>query len=308
MSIWQDRLRESEQACRLALEEPELAQSGPAFAKEFPAAEDCYAALARAGVSLEFAAGLEQIEQRLQAPPHAFERWMLLRAAQVAFPKLATWPVADDVKACWADEAMFFAQPPKLWLPVFLFTDLRFREMARIVTLQRYPAGQFHWEVSSLPRSWLYRAPVRDWWRVGKTVALGMRGTRPVAEIHVNYRRKNRLTLDESEGLRSYYRLARSIELQPEQHGLMTCSWLYCPSTASFAPRIAWLREFFLSQGATLFPIGPAPTDSGFLIGSEERRRLFEQGTYRPTMTCVVWPRPQMLAWAKTYRDLDPTP
>lgn len=306
MKGWQDRLRESEQACRLAFEEPELVRSGPAFAREFPAAEDCFVALARAGVSLESAVGLEQIAHRLQAPPHAFERWMLLRAAQAAFPRLINWPVADDVKACWADEALSFAQPPKFWLPVFLATHVRFREMARVATLQRYPAGQFHWEVSGLPRSWLYRAPLRDWWRVGKSVVLQMRGTSPVAEIHVNDRRRNRITLSETEGLRSFYRLACSLEFQPELRGLMTCSWLYCPSTASLAPRIAWLREFFLRQGAVLFPIGPAPADSGFLIGSEERRRLYEQGSYRPAMTCVVWPRRQMLAWAKTYSDPDP--
>src|SRR5665213_294837 len=101
MNTWQDRVRESEQACRLALREPELARAVPAFEREFPTAEDCYLALARAGVSLESAAGLEQVAHRLQTPPHAFERWMLLRAAQAAFPRLATWPVADDVKACW---------------------------------------------------------------------------------------------------------------------------------------------------------------------------------------------------------------
>jgi hypothetical protein len=306
MNTWRDRVRESEQACRLALEEPELARVGPAFERVFPSPEDCYLALARAGVSLESAVGLEQIAHRLLAPPHAFERWMLLRAAQAAFPRLATWRVTDDLKACWADEALFFAQPPKLWLPVFIATHVRFREMARVATLQRYPAGQFHWEVSGLPRSWMYQAPVRDWWRVSKSIMIEMRGTRPVAEVHVNDRRKNRLTLSESEALRSYYRLARSLELQPELHGLITCSWLYCPATAILVPRIAWLREFFLSQSAVLFPIGPAPADSGFMVGSEERRRLYEEGSYRPTMTCVIWPRRQILAWAKTYSDPDP--
>jgi len=305
MNQWQDRLQEAEQVCRLALEEPELARCGPAFAREFPAAEDCYAALAQAGVSLESAAGLEQVAHRLQAPPRAFERWMLLRATQAAFPRVANWPVTDDVKTCWADEALFFARPPNFGLPFFLVTDVRFREMARIATLQRYPAGQFHWEVSSFPRSWLLKAPVGDWWRMGKSVLLEMRGISPVAEIHVNDRRKNRLTLSESEALRSYYRLARSLELQPEFHGSIACSWLYCPSTAILAPRMAWMREFFLDHGAVLFPIGPAPTDSGFLVGSEERRRLYEQGSYRPTMTCVVWPKPRMLAWANTYTDPD---
>lgn len=306
MNGWQDRLRESEQACRLALEEPELARYGPAFAKKFPAAEDCYVALAKAGISSDSAAGLEAIAQRLQAPPHAFERWMLLRALHTAFPRIASWPVADDVKACWADEAFSFARPPELWLPSFFVADIRYREMARVATLQRYPAGQFHWEVSALPGSWLARAPVRDWWRLGKSVVWEMRGTGPVAEIHVNNRRKNRLTLSESEGLRSYYRLARSLKFQPELHGLIGCSWLYCPSTAILAPRIAWMREFFLSQGAALFPIGPAPADSGFLVGSEERKRLYEEGSYRPTLTCAVWPRSRILTWAETYRDPNP--
>jgi hypothetical protein len=81
--------------------------------------------------------------------------------------------------------------------------------------------------------------------------------------------------------------------------GFMMASWFFCGSTAKVSPRLAWLRTIPEAGGAELFDLGPAPQASGFLIGSEERRKLYEEGAYRPRMTCVLWPREQVLAWAE---------
>jgi hypothetical protein len=215
--------------------------------------------------------------------------------------------VADSVKALWAEEALFFARPPAAGQSLFALNGVRFREMARIVTLRRFPAGQFHWEMSGLPRSYILRSPKRQWPALLRCVLGSLHGFAPLAETHVNDRRKNRLTLTESEGVLSYCRLALSLALQPGVKGLCTGSWLYCETTGQVAPRLAWLRRFFAENGAVFGSIGPADADSGFLIGSEERRKLYEEGRYRPLMTYVLWPRQAMLRWAGQHPELAET-
>jgi hypothetical protein len=228
---------------------------------------------------------------------HEMERALLLTASLHAIPRVPALPVSETVKNLFADEFNFFASPPPVWEPHFGIGDLRYREMARVATLRRFPAGQFHWEVSSFPRSWLLKArrPVA----LLRHIQSRMGGFGPVLELHVNERRRNRIVLLEREANLSYARAARALREQPGMRGFMMASWFFCKTTAQVSPRLAWLRTIPEAAGAGAFDLGPAPESSGFLVGSEERRKLYEEGSYRPRMTCVLWPREQVIAWAE---------
>jgi hypothetical protein len=302
---WRHKLADAESACKAALDSPALriiteqTRAGPASTLCEPHA--CYAALERVSGDPGSTAALDSIKRFLSAPLYTFEQWLLIQAAFVGMKRVAEMPVFDDVKTAWAEEAKFVAQPAPPWFSAFSLDHVRFREMARIITWRRFPAGQFHWEVSGLPRSTLLKAPAKDLPRIVTYWMRELRGFAPFWETHVNDRRKNRLTLTQAEGVKSYYRIARSIEMQPDVKGLVTFGWLYCPSTGQVTPRLAWLRDFFVQNGAVVTPIGLAPNDAGFLVGSEERRRLYEEGRYQPTMTCVLWSRRAMLEWASLH-------
>jgi hypothetical protein len=228
------------------------------------------------------------------------ERTLLMLASQHAIREVLSLPVSDGVKELFAAEFQFFAAPPPAWAPHFKWDDVRFLEMARIATLRRFPAGQFHWELAAFPRSWVARAsqPLRLLAHVA-----GMGGFAPLFEMHLNERRKNRLIVLEQEANLTYYRAARSIEKQPEVRGVMMASWLFCETTAQVTPRLSWLRQGPLSGGASVFDLGLARPDSGFMTGSEERRKLNEQGAYRPKFACVLWPRKALIEWANRHPE-----
>lgn len=290
-------LSEAESACRAALQSPGLA----ALAARLPAAvggpEECYAALGEVTVDPASTARLEAIQQTLPVLPHEFEQWLLVQAALAGMKRAVAIPVSNEVKAAWAEVARMCAEPSQAWLKALSLGHVRFHELARVVTWRRFPAGQFHWEVSGFPRSTLLKLSGRDLVRVLRYVG-GMGGFSPTFATHVNDLRKNRLTLTEAEAIKSYYQLARSMALQPAVRGLVTCSWLYCPSTCEVTPRLAWLREFFVKNGGVIASAGPAASSAGFLVGSEERRKLYEQGLYRPTNAWVLWSRRAILEWA----------
>jgi hypothetical protein len=87
--------------------------------------------------------------------------------------------------------------------------------------------------------------------------------------------------------------------------GVMMASWLFCSTTAEVTPRLGWLRRIPEEGGALLVDLGEAPADSGFLTGSEERRKMYEEGRYRPRMTCVLWPREALIRWAAGRPERD---
>ena len=243
-----------------------------------------------------FCPGRSEEMERLRASSAAgntLEQTLLILASQHALPQVPGLPVADSVKRLLAEEFRFFADPPAAWLRHFRVEDLRYREMCRLATFRRFPAGQFEWQVSKLRRPW----------RLLGSVLRTMGGFGPLFELHVNPRRKARLILLEKEANLSYYRVARSLEKQPDVRGVMLKSWLFCESTARVTPRLAWLRRTPLAAGARIVDLGEAPPESGYLTGSEERRKLYVLGEYLPRMACVLWPRQALIEWANQHPE-----
>jgi hypothetical protein len=198
---------------------------------------------------------------------------------------------------------MYAAAPGRLPEP-FDLARASFVAMARIATLSRFPAGQLDWEVSGIPRSWLFKVPRRRLPRLLGSILFELGGFQPAFFSHINPNRRNQTSLLERESLRSYHRMARSMERQPQIRGLVTSSWLHSPETFRVSPHLAWLNAVFLENGGYVVPLGPADPDCGVLHRSPERRQAYETGTFRPTEALVVWPRTAMLAWAAGHDDL----
>jgi hypothetical protein len=298
------QLAAASEACRLKLGEEAFART---LERLGPLAQPdrAFQLLSQITVHSESGAEVARLSASIspEAVPNAVERTLLVLASLHAMERVPSLPVGDCVKELLAGEFQFFANPPAAWAASFQADDVRYREMARVATLRRFPAGQFQWEISALPRSWVIKA--RRPWQVLAHAIRRMGGFGPLFEMHLNARRKNRLVLLENEANLSYFRAARAVEMQPAVRGLFMASWLFCESTARVTPRLAWLRRVLLEGGAAIAAMGPAPEDSGFLTGSEERRRLYEEGAYRPRVSCVLWPRTALIEWANRHPEFD---
>lgn len=296
-----DRLAAATEACERTLALPEFLQVSAALGSYADPANAFHLLSAvTANSSTEEFSCLRDLAPADPAT-NLVERTLLLLAVRHATPLVAEFPVSDSVKNLFAEDFEFYATPPARWIESFRADHVRYREMARIVTLRRFPAGQFHWEMAAFPRSWALRND--KVFQLLSHLAFRMHGFGPLFELHLNERRKNRLMLLEAEGCRSYYKMAESLERQPGTKGLLMGSWLYCESTARITPHLAWLRQIPLDAGALAVSVGPASPDSGFLVGSNERRKLYEEGKYRPQVTCILWPRDSVIAWAKQHPE-----
>gem|GEM_PF-5592167 len=229
-------------------------------------------------------------------PAGAVERYALLQGFLASLPRLAELSLHDSIKRFYCVQCAEIANPPANRAPFFRQGTPPFDEMAKIASLRRFPAGQLTFDVTGFPRSWLLRihpaslpAAVR---------ALCRQGLGPVVAPHVNHWRPNPLFVLKNENERSLRRIAMCMELRPDIGGLVADSWLYSADVGDEFPHLAWVRNFFIDNGAFLVDMETAAPDSGFLVGSARRRELWQEGKFRPRRTLVLWDRHSMLSWA----------
>jgi hypothetical protein len=208
--------------------------------------------------------------------------------------------VYDAVKESLCEEFQSWALLDEEVKKEFVVGRSRFVAMCKMASLRRFPAGQFDWDISGLPISYLLRVNPRVLPRAIYFAATKLRGRAPVFFAHLGYRRPSR-SLSEREANKSYYRMAKSLELQPEVKGFVASSWIRSPDTHRVSPHLSWLNRVFLENGGFVAVMGPADPNCGVLVHSQTRRRLYELGEFKPTIGLVIWPRKEMIAWAKAH-------
>lgn len=234
----------------------------------------------------------------------ALERWLLLRMAGASLERVAALPVSPDVQRLFLEEFTLYAAPDKRRSPLLALGTPTFRAACEVASLARFPAGQLHWDVSGLERRALLRVPTAQLPRVLTFVAARMRGFGPAYFSHVNGLRRNPFVWVETESNKSYYRMARSLERQPEMLGLVTRAWFHDPDLEATSPHLAWTNRVFTENGGIVVANGKAESDAGFLANNTDRQAAYERGEYRPKYGLVLWPRAAMIAWANRHPEL----
>jgi len=232
----------------------------------------------------------------------AFERFLVVAAAAKAADRVAHLPIDERVKELFYRKFSLYATGASH--ETFDVDRGSFVAMAGVATLRRFPAGQLDWVVSGVPRSWLLRLRPADLPRFVRVVVLELGGFAPAFFSHLDPTRPNHATLLERESLRSYHRMAQSMERQPSIKGLITASWFHSPDTFVVSPHLAWANDVFRRHGGHVFQLGAVDPDCGVFHRSPERRQAFERGAFTPTEALVIWPRSAMLAWAAEHQDL----
>jgi hypothetical protein len=236
----------------------------------------------------------------VDAAPGAFERFVLANAVLRHLKDLESADVPPAVKRLTSIGLLRFADSRE----VIALSGSRFEALCKMATLRRFAAGQFDWERSGIPRSWLPRVrPPSALRRLLSLIAFEWRAFGPAFFVHMPAAHPV-FALREAEVLRSYYRMAQAMELQPEVKGLIASAWLHSPATFQVSPHLAWLNNVFADHGAVMATMGPATPDCGVLANSVERQRAFSDGRFKPTIGLIVWPRRDMLAWAAAHREL----
>ena len=179
-------------------------------------------------------------------------------------------------------------------------SDIFFKDFA-ICRLKAFPAGGAHIvdEYSGFSRTTLLSG---GFGRFFKFLFFLLFVTRGNAPFYVTHTHLSEIEEFGPEGRdECYARIANMLEHHPEMKGMYSASWFNDPALEEVSPRLAYLRKRPQEIGAWVFRIGE-DIEGGALSKSATRRKLYEEGKYIPTAYLVVWPRKDLIAWAKRRR------
>jgi hypothetical protein len=240
--------------------------------------------------------------KKLQGAPGEFERMLFTQVAAQYESAIDSLPVHPAVKNLLRDEFQFYSKPQ---LQPIELGSYPFVIAAKTLTLRRFPAGPMDWEISGFPRSWLLHVRKAELPRILRALAFDTHGFAPMFVMHVARKPKNRTLVLEHEVMRCQYRVARSLELQPQVKGITVRAWFHDPQTVRDNPHLDALNRVYREAGATIVIAGLAPADGGFLDNRAVRKKRYERGALRYSAGIVLWPRKAAIDWALRRSDLD---
>ena len=236
--------------------------------------------------------------------PGLLERALLARASLFTLKQIRELPVHDSVKYLFCKEFISCAGGSTTSAR-YAHTAYPFFAMSKIVLLQRFPAGQLHWEVSGFPRRWFARIQARALPEALSFFALKTRALRPYFEWHLGGIATRLPFLLEREALKTFYRIAATLEKQPSIRAIMGVSWMHSVETHRVSPHLAFLNRPFTESGGIYLDLGPDKPNSGFLAGDKRRAQLYASGEYRPTSGVVICSREQAISWKEAHPELE---
>ena len=227
------------------------------------------------------------------------ERLLLWHAAQGALPQVPSLPVEPSVRRRLEDDIQ---QLHRSKMPLTV-GSYHFDRASKMVTLRRFPAGPMEWEVSGIPRRCFLQGAFAANLRFLAFVIFRTGGFAPFFYMHVAPSPRNRGLSVPAEVCRSYYRMARSLELQPEVRGLVAYAWFHDPAALRDHPHLEAINRPYLKHGGLITVLGPAPADSGVLQGNAKRSADYLSGKVQYRYGFAVWPREAAVQWAKAHPE-----
>jgi hypothetical protein len=224
------------------------------------------------------------------------ERFMILQAILANLEAIPGLRLAPAVQACIYEQFAEFAanEARHAWCRAGTFS---FMVVAKKATLRIFAGGEFYWEVSGFPRSWLPKVAPESLPQVLWYLTTKFKGVRPAYFFHLDPGRRVRAL--SPDGLDACYRrMAQCLALQPEVRGILTVGWLHSPDTHRISPHLAWRNQTVLDNGGVVARIDLPVEHPLVFHRSPERRKAFEEGRFTPTNGLVLWAAADLRRWA----------
>ena len=240
------------------------------------------------------------LKKQAELEGDALERLLFWHAARQALPRVSSLPIEKSVRRRLDQDL----RQLHTMNPSMVAGSYHFDRAAKIATLQRFPAGPMEWELSGIPKTYFRQAAFPDNLRLLQFVISRLRGLAPCFFMHVAPAPRNRSLSVPKEVLRSYYRMARSLQLQPGVRALLAHAWFHDPAAVRDSPHLAVLNEPYL-HGGLITLLGQASPSSGVLAGNAQRSADYQAGKLEYKYGFAVWPRDAAIRWADAHPELE---
>ena len=228
------------------------------------------------------------------------ERLLLWHASRQALPRVPSLPVDKWVRGR-LDQDLRQLHTMNVSMAAGSY---HFDRAAKMATLRRFSAGPMEWEISGIPRSYFLQAAFPANLRFLAFVIFRVKGRMPCFFMHVAPTPRNRGLSVPKEVLRAYYRMARSLQLQPDMLALLAEAWFHDPAAVRDYPQLEVLSQPYLNHGGLITVLGPAPASSGVAEGNAQRKADYQAGKVQYKYGFAIWPREAAIRWADAHPEL----
>jgi hypothetical protein len=239
------------------------------------------------------------LKQRAGLEGDRLERLLIWHAAQQSLPCSAPLPVDKAVRGrLERDLRLLHTMNASMAAGSY-----HFNRAAKMATLRRFSAGPLEWELSGIPRSWLLQASFPANLRLLAFVTFRLGGWAPCFVLHAAPGPRSWSLVLSNQVFRAYYRLARSMQLQPAVRALVGSAWFHDPAAVRDSPHLEALSQPYLDHGGLIVLLGPAPPSSGVLEGNAHRRDAYQSGKLQYRYGLAIWPRDAAIRWAEEHQE-----
>jgi hypothetical protein len=244
---------------------------------------------------------IEALKKAAGAEGDEVERLLLWYASLQALPRIPSLPIDKWVREK-LDQDLRQLHAMKGSMATGSY---HFDRAAKMATLRRFPAGPMEWELSGIPRSYFLQAAFPANLRLLAFVTSRLRGLSPCFFMHVAPSPRNRGLSIPKEVLRAYYRMARSLQLQPEVRALLAHAWFHDPAAVRVHPHLEAINRPYVNHGGLITLLGPASPDSGVLERNAQRSADYLAGKVQYKYGLAIWPRDAAIRWADAHPEFN---
>ena len=241
----------------------------------------------------------QQIEDRYSsAALQLYLKLLLLKAMDRISSERPTLVFPDALKKLQKDELIRIQNdmshnPLEFYRPT---SDLFLKDLSLVTGRMLYLGGWMIEVSSKIPKKIALRGGLRQFFNYCSLVFLRSKSLGPYFQIHASDRHLDHF--NEPTRHKMYLQIAELLHLNPEIKGVFGASWYYDPVIPSISPRLGYLQDTPVQNGAKLF-FESTDENSKKLstLKSKTRENLVEKGQYVPKKFLLLWLRDDIIRW-----------
>jgi hypothetical protein len=178
-----------------------------------------------------------------------------------------------------------------------------FRRDLAIARVKAFPNGFELYDIGvRIERGEALRGGAGKLWRYIKAFQLQLLKPSLGSFYEPHWDRRYIMHFSQLEYERCTVRVADMMIANPEVQAVVAPSWWYDPQLAWVSPEMAFLRAIPASNGARFMRLPGHNVMADALANSAHRKALHTTGKFNPQSFMMVWPRRELIAWARNAR------
>ena len=242
---------------------------------------------------------LDAMGKRFGAKTEAlFCQLIILRFAEISIKRLGQGVFPATIEALYTQWLQKIILDFPLKIKGYYYENDLFLKYLSVCSMRCLPVGGA-WiaEQSGISRRFLFTGGFVQFFKSLFFLLFSMRGSVPFYQIHMVQSMKDQVN---PEGRYECYRgVSELLKVNKDVKGMLAGSWYYDPAIQSISPRLSYLSQNAIENGAKVFKVGSTAADiNNATLRSNTRKKLYEAKKYLPTTYLLIWPRKNLIKWS----------